>query len=295
MRRSFLTRSAGLLAALALVAAGCGARMFLNIRQVSLGERLRLFLGGGGNSAVYLHGPEALVVDAKMGDFARRLRSGVEKDLQRSVRRIVLTHLHGDHTQGLKAFPGVGAVLVHPRTRARLLEADGAGALRGVPFAEVGSQVELLLGGEEVRVLHLGVAHTDGDLVVLFPREKVLVAGDLVLEGYEPFADEENGGDIRGFKRALDELMKLEFDQVVPGHGGVMDRAGAQRYRDYLAALEEAVGEQLAEGASEDGAVQAVKLPQFPLEPLPLGKSTREKNVRGMYRALKEAGKRAGP
>jgi glyoxylase-like metal-dependent hydrolase (beta-lactamase superfamily II) len=269
--------------------------MFLTIEKVALTERVRLFLGGGGNTAVYLHGREALVVDPKMGDFARRLRRGVEDDLGRKVRRIVLTHVHDDHTKGVAAFPDVGAVLVHPNTRARLVAADVAKAQAWVPYADVDGEVKLFLGGDEVLVKYLGVAHTDGDLVVLFVKERVLVAGDLVLNGYEPYGDAANGGDMLSFRKALDELMKLDFDQVVPGHGEVMDRAGAQNYRDYLAAAEGAVREQVAKGASEDEAVAAVRLPQFPtLAPLPMA-SSREKTLRAMYRGVVEAAKRAGP
>lgn len=284
-------------AALLVVGAGCGVRMFLTIEKVALTERVRLFLGGGGNTAVYLHGREALVVDPKMGDFARRLRRDVQDGLGRKVRRIVLTHVHDDHSKGVAAFPDVGAVLVHPNTRARLVAADlaGAGTERWVPYADVGGEVKLFLGGEEVRVKYLGVAHTDGDLVVLFVKERVLVAGDLVLNGYEPYGDTANGGDLLSFRKALDELMKLDFDQVVPGHGEVMDRAGAQAYRDYLAAAEGAVREQVAQGASEDQAVRAVRLPQFPeLSPLPMA-SSREKTLRAMYRGVAEAAKKAAP
>jgi len=297
MRRRFLTRPALLAAAVVLVGTGggCAVRMFLNIEKVALTERLQLFLGGGGNTAVYLHGREALVVDPKMGDFARRLARGVEDELSRKVRRIVLTHAHSDHARGVGAFPDVGAVLVHPRTHARLVAADRSGDLRWVPYVDVDGEVRLFLGGSEVLVKYLGVAHTDGDLVVLFPDERVLVAGDLVLNGYEPYADVSNGGDMLAFRRALDELMKLDFDQVVPGHGEVMDRAATQAYRDYLAAAEEAVRAQVAQGSSEEATVRAVSLPGFPvLSPLPMA-SSREKTVRSMYRGVVEAAKKAAP
>ena len=294
MRGRFLARRPWLLLGALWALGGCGAGMFLHVTRVDLGDRLKLYLGGGGNSAVWLQGREALVVDVKMADFARRLKRAVETDLGRRVRRVVLTHVHGDHSGGLGVFPDVGAVLVHPRTRERLQAADRDGKLRAVPFVDVENEVRLVLGGREVRVLHFGPAHTDGDLVVYFPEEKVLVAGDLLLDGYEPYADTANGGDLLGFRRALDSLMKLDFEKAVPGHGEVVDRARAGRSRDYLAALEAAVRAQVAKGKTEDQAVAEVTLPEFPLKPLPLA-SSREKNVRAMYRSLEEAVRKAAP
>src|SRR5581483_9757431 len=64
-------------------ASGCGASMILHVKGVTLDEHLRVWLGGGGNSSVFLHGKTAFVVDVKFGDWALKLRDGAERDLWR--------------------------------------------------------------------------------------------------------------------------------------------------------------------------------------------------------------------
>ncbi len=106
------------------------------------------------------------------------------------------------------------------------------------PFVEVPDELLLVLDGERVRVKYLGVGHTDGDLVALLEGRRLLVAGDLLMSGYEPEADPEHGGDMHPFRATLDALLQLDFTWLIPGHGEPMTRAQVERTRDYLRAVE---------------------------------------------------------
>ena len=160
---------------------GCSLERLIRVHRVDLDPRVIAFLGGGGNSLVFLHGAEAFLVDTKFSGMARQLRVDVEQKLGREVRRLLLTHSHVDHTAGLSLYPRAGAVLAHPNT-IRRVEDDGQRA----PFVEVERELTLTLAGEPIRVLYLGRGHTDGDLVALLPAHKLLVSGDLVVDGCEP-------------------------------------------------------------------------------------------------------------
>jgi glyoxylase-like metal-dependent hydrolase (beta-lactamase superfamily II) len=261
---------------------GCGASALLHVKGLTLDKNLRVWLGGGGNSTVLLHGRSAFVVDVKLGDYALGLRNNVERDLGREVERIMLTHAHIDHAGGLWAFPNAGAVLVHPNTRARL-EKGGVKAR----FVEVEKEVDLLLGGEEVQVLNLGSGHTDGDLVAYFPKRKLLIAGDLFNTAAEPHLDEGLGGSLLGVKAALENMLTLDFERVVPGHGEVTDRAALEHTLAYLTALQTAVEAARAKGLDEEATVREVKLgDEFSDIHNFLGVATREKNVRRMWKGL---------
>ncbi len=74
----------------------------------------------------------------------------------------------------------------------------------------------------EIRIIHPGRAHTDGDLVVYLPEERLLVAGDLIEQGFPYFGD----GTVVGSAWALDRLSLLDVDRVLPSHARLQERVG---------------------------------------------------------------------
>jgi cyclase len=261
---------------------GCGLGVFLRVEPVQVAPGIRASLGGGGNSTILQGGGDAFVVDLKFGDFARRLRREVEQDLGREVRRILLSHSHTDHAGGLELYPDVRAVLAHPRSIARL-----KAKAPGTPWIEVEKEIQVSLGGRHVRALFVGPGHTDGDLIAFVPEEKVLVAGDLWSNGFEPFIDSASGGTILGMRAALERMLELPFEKVVPGHGEVGTRADVQKTRDYLLRLETAVAELKQAGKTEAAVVAALGNPEPGFRAVPF-LTNRERNVRLMYQALSE-------
>jgi glyoxylase-like metal-dependent hydrolase (beta-lactamase superfamily II) len=149
-------------------------------------------------------------------------------------------------------------VLVHPAARARL---EGAG-LAG-RWVEVRDELQLTLGGERLRVLATPGGHTDGDLVALFEGRKLLVAGDLVLDHYEPVIDLKAGGSVLTLAATLDQLLALDFERVLPGHGEPMDRAGVEHLRDYLRAAEAAARQGAAGPLTDEALAGSLALPGF--------------------------------
>ncbi|MCA2981301.1 MAG: MBL fold metallo-hydrolase [Myxococcaceae bacterium] len=266
----------------AALVSGCALQRFVRVEERRIDEHLWLFLGGGGNSAVITHGREAFVSDVKFGGAARALRHRVEEDVAREVRRVLLTHSHGDHAQGLSRFRRVGPVLVHPNTRRRL-EAEGHRAR----WVEVEAPVRLVLGDEVVRVWHPGRGHTDGDLVAWLERRKLLITGDLVTADNEPLIDVEAGGDVLAFRDTLDALLEVDFVTALPGHGAPVGRQTLQRLRELFDVVEREVRAAQALGLSEDEVVARVSLASAPtLEPVPFAAS-RERTIRLMDRALR--------
>ncbi len=83
------------------------------------------------------------------------------------------------------------------------------------PALTFGGSLTLWLGNREVRLVHLGRAHTAGDVVVYLPKERIIGTGDL-FNGYigymgDAYVDE--------WPEALGRLAELDFGTVVPGHG----------------------------------------------------------------------------
>ncbi|HYV47413.1 MAG TPA: MBL fold metallo-hydrolase [Myxococcaceae bacterium] len=264
-------------------------RVFLHIEPHQLSPQVWAYLGGGGNSLVVVHKTEAFVADLKWGDEALRLKRTVEEGLDKKVQRVLLTHSHPDHWDGLIDYPDAGAVLAHPRTHERITAALKKQRRPDVyGWIHVTSEVRLVLGEEEVWIRHLGVGHTDGDLAAFLPGLNLVMTGDLFSTGFEPTVDEAAGGRLLGLRRALDAMLGYEFEAVLPGYGQMGKRADVVAVRDYLAAMEAALREAAGRGLSEDAAVDAgeAALKSFPrLEVLPLQKDRRG-NLRAMYREL---------
>ena len=70
-------------------------------------------------------------------------------------------------------------------------------------------------GSREIRLLHLGRAHTGGDVVIFLPRERVVFTGDMMLPGLSYMGD----GHVDEWPAALEALKSLDFDVFLPGHG----------------------------------------------------------------------------
>jgi glyoxylase-like metal-dependent hydrolase (beta-lactamase superfamily II) len=103
-----------------------------------------------------------------------------------------------------------------------------------------------LYHGEFVLDLYwLGRGHTDGDIVVHLPEQKMLFMGDLFAtwDPYVTLVHYAAGGSLREWSRTLERALALPFDTVIPGHGGPTDRAHLETYRATLVRMQDMVRE----------------------------------------------------
>ena len=198
---------------------------------------------GRSNAGFIVTSEGVVVVDAlaspRQGEALLRTIRSVTA---RPIRWLILTHHHPDHTFGAVVFRRAGAkVVAHPDARTLASEAGpdalvadwvrvvGLDAMRGFEFADsadrpVTGSDTLRLGGRSIVVTHPGAAHTAGDLVVWLPQERVLFAGDLLVEdGVTMVVD----GSARALRRSLDFIDSLGARVVVPGHGAIPPSPGA--------------------------------------------------------------------
>jgi glyoxylase-like metal-dependent hydrolase (beta-lactamase superfamily II) len=214
---------------------------------------------GRPNAGFVVTSDGVVVIDALASPAqGERLLATVRAASSQPIRWLVLTHHHPDHHFGAVVFRRAGArIIAHPDRRTLASEggedallADwvrvvGLDAMRGFEFADVpdrpvtGSDT-LRLGGRTLVIAHPGAAHSSGDLTVWLPKERVLFAGDLLVEdGVTMVVD----GNSRVLLNALAAIDSLQPSVVVPGHGAIPGTPGVllTRTREYFKALRSAM------------------------------------------------------
>ena len=72
-------------------------------------------------------------------------------------------------------------------------------------------------GSREIQIRFMGRAHTDGDVVVFLPKERMVATGDMITSALSYTGD----AFIEEWPATLEQVMTLDFDTVLPGHGTV--------------------------------------------------------------------------
>ena len=118
-------------------------------------------------------------------------------------------------------------------------------------------QLELDVGGREVRLIEVGPAHTQGDLIVWVPDARIAIAADILFIGVTPIMW---AGPLEGWIAALERLLELGAERLVPGHGPVCGPEEVRRLIDYWRWLDRAAGEHLDVGESPAEAARELVL-----------------------------------
>lgn len=93
-----------------------------------------------------------------------------------------------------------------------------------------------------LRNTHHHSDHAGGDAVIYFPDLKVIRSGDLITEGM-PVLDYNNGASAVEWVKTLDEILKLDFDTVIFGHGPLLTKDRIRTDRDKLVTMNQRMAE----------------------------------------------------
>lgn len=232
-------------------------------------------------SVVVVEGSDGLLlVDTGADpDEAATLLGAVRSRFGRVPRWVVNTHAHFDHTFGNQVFgPGSetdAAIHGHAGIARHFEEYERPrlAAWRDDPSREPGRRwhdvrltppthpveraTRLDLGGRIVELRPLPPAHTDTDLVVFLPAERVWIVGDLVEESGPPMYG--SGSFPLAWPAVLEELVgEMQSDDlVVPGHGRVVDREFVRRQAEDLRVIAARLAEAHAAGLAPVAALAA--------------------------------------
>lgn len=231
----------------------------------TLRDQISWVEGAGGNSGVIVGDKGVVVIDAKISAAgAQELLADIAKITPKPVNTVILTHSDRDHVNGLAGFPKDIAVVGHEQEREEEEKAISAGG-KDAPSPDrlpthivKGAKEAATFDGVSFQLLHWGAAHTNGDLVIFLPKEKVAFTGDLMTNRPDPLIHAEKNGTSAGWIEAARGLVALNADTYVAGHGPTLT---GEQIRTYLARVEQKraqIQQLVSQGKSLDEVKSAV-------------------------------------
>src|SRR5689334_13220960 len=215
----------------------------VEIKTTQLAEDFYTLEGQGGTISV-LSGPDGvLLVDSQFAPLTERLVAAIKKISDKPIRFLIDTHVHGDHTGGNENFAKLGVLIFsRDQLRERLQHpapnpdgSPGKPAPPGAwPVVTYDGPVTIHVDGEDVQLIPIRNAHTDGDTLISFPHHDILAVGDYYRGIGYPFVDLSNGGSLAGLLAGLGETIGRAGPKtrIIPGHGPVVGREALVAHRD---------------------------------------------------------------
>jgi cyclase len=199
----------------------------------------------GGNIGVFVGDDGVLLIDDGLAGVGPKLKAKVATLSPKPIRFVLNTHWHGDHVGGNAFFGGTGPTLIaQDNVRKRLsteqamefggkkmtIPASPPAALPVVTFAE---EATIHFNGDDLHIIHMPPAHTDGDVIVHFAKANVIHTGDVFINQGFPIVDFGHGGRVQGLIDSATKILALcdDHTKVIPGHGPVGSKADVMAWK----------------------------------------------------------------
>ena len=197
----------------------------VEIKATKLSGNFYTLEGQGGMIGV-LPGPDGVfMVDAQFAPLTDKIVAAIKQISTAPIKFVVNTHVHGDHTGGNENLAKLGAtILAREELRKRLANPNpGPNGAPGTPAPAAALPVITFsaptivhMNGEDIQLLPVPSAHTDGDTLVRFPAADVIMTGDFYRSIGYPNIDRANGGSLTGMLAGLNQIIALAGPNTNP-------------------------------------------------------------------------------
>jgi cyclase len=267
----------------------------------------------GGRVGVLVGEDGIFLVDCSYAPLSGKIMDAIGEISKRPIRFVVNTHEHPDHTGGNPNFARQGAIVIARKaTRDALAQplppaiaaAIGSAALNNDPARlpqmtlDGRSSVTFFFDNETIDLIPLPDAHTNGDLIIRFEQEDVIMIGDFYRNYGYPFVDRQHGGTFTGVLAALDTVLAIAGPdtRLLPGHGTIVDRKALAAYRDMIIDVRASVASMVTAGKTKQEVLAAHPTAGYDArtpggnESLPAGLGTSaDRFIAALYDELKQA------
>jgi cyclase len=256
----------------------------------------------GGRIAVLFGSEGVLMVDTGNKPVAEKTLKTIRSFTGAPIRIVVNSHIHGDHTGGNELFGKQGALIyaqenlrdemISPPGRDNAAAPDPAGvpvvtyrySTRGAPA------VTIHMDGETVDFIPMMPSHTAGDTIVRFRNANAIYIEDFYRNFGYPFADQANGGSIKGMIEAIDMIEEIAGPDttLIPGHGTLVKKQDLLPYRAMLVDILAKVQKLRDQGKSLDEVLAANLTAPYDATTAGDTKQSKDRFISEVYDELKD-------
>jgi len=305
MKSKVTYASRALLLALAVMAISAAAKAQAQpdfskteIKTTKVTDNFYTLEGQGGMIGI-LVGPDGVfMVDSQFAPLTEKIVAAVKQVTTQPIRFMVNTHVHPDHTGGNENLGKMGVVIVSRDELRKRLE-EGTPAVNGAggraPFPPVAlplityeGKMTFHMDGENIELVEIPHAHTDGDTLVRFVKNNVIMTGDFYRSVGYPNIDRANGGSLSGMIEGLAYIVSIAGPdtKIIPGHGPTVGRAEVMAHRDMIVALRDKVAQLMQQGKSEQDVIAAHPTADYDAK-VPQAAQTCDRFVGQLYAEMK--------
>jgi cyclase len=265
----------------------------VEIKTTKIADNFYTLDGQGGTIGV-LAGPDGVfMVDSQFAPLTEKIVAAIRQISDRPIRFMVNTHVHPDHTGGNENLAKMGVtIFARDELRARLA-APPSGAKpspAALPLVTYRGPMTVHMNGEDVQLIPVPAAHTDGDTMVRFPGANVIMTGDFYRSVGYPNIDRANGGTLNGLVAGLTAVIDAAgpATKIVPGHGAIVDKTGVAAHRDMVLAIRDRVAALVRQGKSQEDVLAAKPTSEYDAR-VPQAAQTSDRFVGQLYAEIKAA------
>lgn len=230
-----------------------------NIESTHLRDNLYMLRAYGtdlinGNTIALVGDEGVLLVDPGHPEMLRKERAALPRMRDSRVRMVIDSHGHPDHVCANGELYRQGAIIVGHKNIRNYFETSKWAPPRSpgdTPQVTYDREMTLSFDGEQVRLIHPPLAHTDGDTITVFKNANVIHTGDIFVMGAFPYMKDSS---IDGYIFAQELLLKLSDDQtlIVPGHGKLARRADVEKSLQRMREVRRRIAALIGEGLTEE-------------------------------------------
>src|SRR5262245_23231267 len=262
----------------------------VQIKTTKLSGNFYTLEGSGGMIGV-LAGPDGVfMVDSQYAQLTEKIVAAIKQINPGPIRFMVNTHVHPDHTGGNENLGKMGvAILSRDQLRARLAGGARPAPAAALPVLTYDQKTIVHMNGEDIELIPIRTAHTDGDTMVRFPKADVIMTGDFYRAIGYPYPDRNNGGSLAGLIDGLNTVIATAGPntKIVPGHGPVVTKTEVAAHRDMAIAIRDKVAALVKQGQTADQIVAAKITAQYDAKTeVPTGNPTSERFLRAIVAEL---------